>query len=152
MSEIEFKIEEISDLFTRHMGNITKMVSKGLESGAVYVRLGREKRTNEQNAKQWPMLQDICRHLPKWPRADGTMCDMTPEKYKDMLTASLFGTEFCLNANQSGVVAFGVKTSKMNKEIFSQLIEFYYAFGTEKGVQWSEKALEIYDQYKEAKQ
>ena len=152
MSEIEFKIEEISDLFTRHMGNITKMVSKGLESGAVYVRLGREKRTNEQNAKQWPMLQDICRHLPKWPRADGTMCDMTQEKYKDMLTASLFGTEYCLSADQAVVVAFGVKTSRLNKNEFSKLIEFYYSFGTNKGVQWSEKALEIYDQYKEAKQ
>lgn len=125
------------------------MINRGLRGGAVIVSLGREKRSNDQNAKQWPMLEDICKKLPEWPRADGTLCKMTPQKYKDMLTASLFGTEFCLSADQRSVVAFGVRTSKLSKPLFSQLIEFYYSFGAQHDVEWSEPSIKVFDEYPE---
>ena len=141
----------IRDSFSvgRILKGVAELIIKGLGAGPVVLKLERETRTNEQNAKQWPMLQDICRTKPMWPKPDGSMCKMTPTKYKDMLTASLYGTEFCLNADQSGVVCFGLRTSQMNKKTFSELIEFYYSFGAQIGVEWSEPSLKVYEEYKE---
>jgi hypothetical protein len=50
-----------------------------------------------------------------------------------------------------GFVALGVRTSKMSKAEFSEYIEAIYAFGSERSVTWSEKALEVYETYREAK-
>ena len=49
-----------------------------------------------------------------------------------------------------GFVGLSGRSSRLNKEDFSQLIEVIYAFGSERNVAWSEPSLQTYSKYKEA--
>lgn len=121
------------------------MLSKALKDKPVVITLTREKRSNAQNSKMWPMLEDIVRYIPKW---HGNT--MSKEDWKDVLTAAVKGQNLVPNVDGNGFVALGERTSEYSKEQMSDLIEYMYCFGTERDVKWSEKALEIYNEYKEA--
>lgn len=127
---------------------IQEMVIKGLQAGPVVLTLGREKRSLDQNSKLWPMLSDISRQV-QWP-VDGRIDYLTREDWKDILTAGLDKHQRVAPGIDGGFVMLGRRTSKMKKKQFSELIEFIYWFGSEKGVQWSERALKSYEQYREA--
>lgn len=129
-------------------GTIEEMVIKGLKAGPVVLSLGREKRSLDQNSKLWPMLSDIARQV-QWP-VNGRLDYLAPEDWKDVLTAGLDKHQRVAAGVDGGFVMLGRRTSKMNKKQFSELIEFIYWFGSEQGVQWSERALATYEQYKEA--
>jgi hypothetical protein len=103
-----------------------------------------ETRTVSQNKKLWPMLDDIRRHIPIWYDYP-----MQTEDYKDLITA-LWRKQTIIPDGEGGMVALGVRTSKLYKKDFADLIEYIYAFGTLKGVKWSEPALKAYEQYREA--
>ena len=49
-----------------------------------------------------------------------------------------------------GFVGLSKRSSRLNKEEFSQLIEVIYAFGAERNVAWAEPVITNYDKYKEA--
>ena len=49
------------------------------------------------------------------------------------------------------VVNLGLSTSGLNKAEFSELIEYIYALGAGWGIKWSDPALSIFDEYREAK-
>jgi len=89
-------------------------------------------RTLEQNAKMWPMLQDIARQV--------CWCEfwMTDEEWKDFFTAILKGQKIVPNMDKSGFIAVGGRTSQMGKKEFIDLIDLMYAFGAEHDVRWSE--------------
>ncbi len=123
---------------------VASMLDKGLIKPVV-ITLSREKRSNKQNAKMWPMLDDIVKYIPTWQGRK-----MSTHDYKDVLTASIKGQDVVPNVDGTGLVALGERTSGYSKEEFSELIEYMYWFGTERGVKWSEKALEIYQEYREA--
>ncbi|MGJ8515082.1 recombination protein NinB [Carnimonas bestiolae] len=129
-------------------GNIEEMVIKGLRAGPVVLTLGRENRSLDQNAKLWPMLSDIARQV-QWP-INGRLDYLTREDWKDILTAGLDKHQRVAAGIDGGFVILGRRTSKMKKKQFSELIEFIYWFGSEKGVRWSERALQSYEQYREA--
>lgn len=100
-------------------------------------------RTLEQNAKLWPMLTDIAKQVVWYGKtydADG---------WKDILTGSLRKAEFVPNTEGTGFVAIGLRTSKMSRKQFSELIEFIYAFGASQDVCWSEKSEQAYQEYRE---
>jgi hypothetical protein len=122
-------------------------VSRGLSVGAVRVtlELEEENRTIEQNSKQWPMYNDLSKQA-EWY---GQM--LTPYDWKDLLSND-WQAQRIVPAISGGLCALGVRTSKMKKREMSELIELIYHFGTEKGVKWSEKALECYESYKENQQ
>ena len=108
---------------------------------SVVVSMRQETRTHEQNKKMWPMLTDISKHV-KWFGKE-----YKPEDWKDLFTAALRQQDI-VPGLEGGIVAFGHKTSLMDKQDFSDLIEYMYAFGSERNVQWSEPALKIYEQYR----
>jgi len=120
-------------------------VGTGLESGPVVVTLGRETRTPAQNDKLWPMLRDISKQCEWYGRT------YSEEDWKDLFTAVLKGQRTAPGL-EGGIVAFGVRTRKLPKDKFSDLIEYIYAFGSERNVHWSEQSLKIYEQYREAEQ
>lgn len=97
-------------------------------------------RTLDQNAKLWPMLDDLAKQVVWY----GEKLDR--EDWKDVLTASLKKYRV-VPGIEGGFVACGMHTSKMSKRDFSELIELIYAFGAEKNVVWSEKAKNAYDEY-----
>lgn len=122
---------------------ITQMINKALWRGAVEVVLQRPGRSLSQNSKLWPMLNDIQKQIDWYGH------QLTSEDWKDVFTAAL-RRQRAVPGIDGGFVALGMRTSKMEKKAFSELIELIYAFGCERNVTWSEPALSIYSTYKEA--
>jgi hypothetical protein len=95
-----------------------------------------ELRTIDQNKKLWAMLSDVASQIP-WP-VNGSMVLMASEDWKDVFTASLRKHNRVAMGIDGGFVILGMRTSKMKKQQFADLIEIIYAFGAERGVVWSE--------------
>jgi hypothetical protein len=141
--KIQFLIQTEADKRPK-MQQAWEMVNKGLEIGPVVVTLSRPNRTIEQNNKLWPMLTDIAKQVVWYGQK------YSKEDWKDMITSALIPDQRVAPGLNGGVVLLGMSTSRMNKKEFSDLIELINAFGAQQGVQWSEKALECYENYREA--
>lgn len=94
-------------------------------------------RNLEQNARLWAMLGDIAAQV-HWS-VNGRLEKLTPEEWKDILTASLYQEQRMAQGVRGGYVMLGRRTSKMTVRQMSELIEFLFAFGAEQGVVWSEE-------------
>lgn len=122
-----------------------QMIRQGLKRGDVVMRLGRKRRTLDQNAKLWPMLTDVARQV-EWIK-NGERCYMPPEEWKDLFTASLRQQAMAPGID-GGMVVLGLHTSRLNKHQFADLIEIIYAFGAERDVKWSEPAKRTFAEYR----
>lgn len=92
-------------------------------------------RSLEQNALMWELLGHLSKQLP-WP-VDGKMQLLTPDEWKDILTAGLKKSRVA-QGTDGGFVMLGSRTSKMSKKEMSELVELIYAFGAEHGVNFGE--------------
>jgi hypothetical protein len=90
-------------------------------------------RSLDANAAMWPILQAFSEQL-EWP-VNGVMGRMSPENWKDVLTAA-FRQEQVLIAQglNGGMVMLGQRTSKFKTREFSEWLEFIHAVAAEKGV------------------
>jgi hypothetical protein len=90
-------------------------------------------RSLEQNAALWALLTEFSERL-EWP-VNGAMVRMTPEEWKDVLTAA-FRQETARLAMglTGGVVMLGSRTSKMDKRTFSEFLDFAQAVAAERMV------------------
>jgi len=90
-------------------------------------------RNLDQNAAQWPILQAFSDQLV-WP-VNGRMETLTPEEWKDLLTAA-FKREAVRVAMglDGGMVMLGARTSKFGKKEFSDWLEFLHATAADRGV------------------
>lgn len=97
------------------------------------VQISEPTRSLDQNSAQWPILTAFSEQLA-WP-VNGQMVRMTPDEWKDVLTAA-FRSETARLAMglTGGVVMLGMRTSKMSKREFSEWLEFLHATATERGV------------------
>ncbi|MBF57717.1 MAG: hypothetical protein CME80_08365 [Halomonas sp.] len=131
------------------IARVSAAIGKGLERAPVEVALRHreDKRSVSQNKKLWLMLSDVAKQV-KWP-VNGAMALLPPEDWKDILSSGLDSEQRVAPGINGGFVMLGKRTSKMRKAEFAQLIELIYAFGSQNGVQWSEPALAIYDEYRE---
>lgn len=100
------------------------------------VTIAEKTRSLDQNAKLWPMLHDIAKQC-NWHGMK-----LKEEEWKDLLSAGLVQSKVVPNMEGNGFVILGQRTSKMTKSQFAALIELLYAFGTERGVAWSDPAPE----------
>lgn len=121
-------------------GQLYPFLQAVLQGGQRWVlTLKLETRTQAQNRLMWPLLTAFSQQL-KWP-VNGAMVEMTPEEWKDVLTAAFYGETMRLAMGlNGGVVMLGRRTSKFNKKQFSDWIEFLYATGADRGVdlpEWS---------------
>jgi hypothetical protein len=96
----------------------------------------KSKRSLEQNAKMWACLTDIA-HQVNWP-VDGKLQKLTPDDWKDILTAGLHKSQRVAQGVDGGFVMLGQRTSKMTVGDMVELIEFIQWFGADKGVRWSD--------------
>ncbi|MDV5356518.1 recombination protein NinB [Kosakonia cowanii] len=99
-------------------------------------------RTIEQNKKMWPLLKDLSDQVIWF----GNKYDS--DDWKDLITALVAKSkkqeQRMAPGLDGGVVMFGQRTSKMNVRQMVEVIEAIYWFGTQQGVQFSEKSrLEI---------
>lgn len=120
---------------------VTAILNKAIDAGAVYIEIGRDSdRTKAQNKKMWPMLTDIVRHIPKWYGYT-----MTEEDYKDMISAGWRSQALIPNEDNTGFIALGVRTSKLKKWEFCELIECLHFFASKHHVPLSDPALKVYE-------
>ncbi|SCC28491.1 recombination protein NinB [Gilliamella intestini] len=91
-------------------------------------------RTLEQNARMWATLTDISKQV-NWHGLT-----LTPEEWKHVFTATLKGQKTVPNLDGTGFIVLGQSTRRMSKKELSDLLELAYAFGAEKGVNWSEQS------------
>jgi hypothetical protein len=90
-------------------------------------------RSADQNAAMWPILDAFSEQLV-WP-VNGAMVKLSPEEWKDVLTAAFQGSHVRLAMGLSGgVVMLGLRTSKMGKRQFSEFLEFLHATAVDRGV------------------
>ena len=141
MSEVIFSVDNknVSSMIQQ----IVQMINKGLFIGPVEVVLRRKARSLSQNKKLWPMLADIQKQV-NW--YDETL---DSEDWKTMFMSSLH-KQRAVPGLDGGFVGLSKRSSLLDKQGFSQLIELIYAFGSERNVAWSEPSLQTYDKYKEA--
>lgn len=88
-------------------------------------------RTLEQNARMWAMLADISRQV-EWDQGK-----MDPDEWKDFFTAHLRGNKLVRGMDGRGLVAIGMRTSRMTKREMGDLMELMSAFGAERGVKFT---------------
>lgn len=112
--------------------NVSRFAQEAAQG--VVVTFAEPTRNLEQNAAQWPILQAFADQLV-WP-VNGKMVKMTPEEWKDVLTAA-FRKETARLAMglDGGVVMLGQRTSKFTKPEFSQWLEFLHAIAADREVQ-----------------
>ena len=100
--------------------------------GAV-VRFAEAGRSLDQNAAMWPILQAFSDQL-EWP-VNGRMARLTPDEWKDLLSAAFQNEQARLAMGlNGGVVMLGMRTSRMTKRQFSEWLEFLHATAAERGV------------------
>jgi len=93
-----------------------------------------EKRSIGDNKKQWPILTAFANQV-QWP-VNGQMVYMTPENWKDVLTAA-FRKEvpkMAMAFDYSGVVMLGQRTREFKKEEWPEWMAFLKWAAAEKGV------------------
>lgn len=103
------------------------------EAPAGYVvSISEPKRSLDANARMWAMLADVSAQVEWYGKR------LTSEDWKHVFTASLRQLTVVPNLDGTGFVALGMSTSRMSKREMSDLMELIAAFGSERGVHWSE--------------
>jgi NinB protein. len=130
----------------------------------VVVNLTEPKRNSESNACMWAMLHDLEQQVvwkpARW-KGDrmveagcyvlrdgerdmpGIYKRLSDEDFKDVLSAAMRKRKFAGSVDtdgelDGGVVAIGMRTSKMTQRQMGDLIELIGVFGSKLGVQWTE--------------
>jgi hypothetical protein len=101
------------------------------------------RRTKDQNSKLWPMLGDIAAQV-EW---HGQY--LKDFEWKDIFTAALKRYR-AVPGIDGGIVLLGMRTSRMTRSEFSELVESIYAFGAERDVKWSEPAQKTIEEHRRA--
>lgn len=91
-------------------------------------------RTDAQNRMMHSILKDLSEQVEWFGKK------LTPDGWKNMLTGHLAGVDLVPNFDGTGFVSLtkGKPTSSMTKREISDLFELAWAFGSEKGVRWSQ--------------
>lgn len=97
----------------------------------VMVKVEPERRSLEQNSKLWPVLGDIAAQVEWYGQK------LADSEWKDVLTAAL-KRQKVVPGIDGGFVVLGSSTSRMSKSEMSELLELAMAFGTQRGVEWSD--------------
>ena len=92
------------------------------------------KRSNGQNRRMWSSLGDVSRQVDWYGER------LVDEDWKNMLTASLRKSKVVPGLDAGTLIPLGLSTKKMSKRELSDLQELIYAFGSERGVVWTDPA------------
>lgn len=85
-------------------------------------------RTLDQNAALWAKLQDISAQVVWYGKK------LSPDDWKDVLTASLRKARVVPTIDGDGFVPLGMRSSKMSKKEFGALLDLTDAFAAQQGV------------------
>lgn len=102
------------------------------------VEIRERTRSLDQNALMWELLSILASQV-QWP-INGKLETLTPDEWKDILSASLTQENRIAHGIRGGFVMIGKRTSKMSVRQMTDLIELIYAFAAEQGVVIHQKA------------
>lgn len=105
----------------------------------LHLEVRKETRSTASNRIMWSILTDIAAQV-EW-FVDGKTSKLKPEDWKHILSAGLKKHQRIAAGIDGGFVILGQRTSEMTQAEMSDLIELAYAFGADKGVQWSRTSL-----------
>jgi hypothetical protein len=99
------------------------------------VKISEPTRNLDQNAALWPLLEAFSEQK-QW-QVNGAMCQLSPEDWKDLLSASFRREQMRMTPliGGSGMVMLGVRTSKMTKSRFSEFLDYIGSVASDLGVQ-----------------
>jgi len=132
---------------------VAAMVGRGLDAGPVLVTLGRPARSQIQNEKFHAMISDIHHQGFRAYSAEGMKAVLVNQFALEMAeqgTPLTHPGETVWDWKHQSPVYVRPTTTKFTKSECAAFIEWLYATGTELGVTWSEKALAVYAEYREA--
>jgi len=150
--EVQRIIEQPDDLMPA-MQWAWDMAGRGLAGGPVVMRLGRQSKTRIQEEKYHAMINDIHRQCFRGYSAKGVKAVLVNQFAREMEEA---GTplakpgEKVWDWHSQEPVYVRPSTTDFRKSEAAQFIEFLFSVGAEYQVVWSEKALKVYAEYKEA--
>lgn len=119
-------------VLTNDRARVSAMDHIGNAPDGYQVTVEPPKRSTDQNSRLWAFLSDISEQVEWYGRK------LDSESWKHVFTASLKKQDVVPALDGKGFVVLGVSTSKMGKGEFSDLMELMTAFGSERGVKWSE--------------
>jgi len=96
------------------------------------VTIAEPTRSLEANALMWALLTDISN------QTDWHGIKLSPDEFKDLLSAGLVKSKVVPNIDGNGFVILGQRTSKMSRSKMSELVELIFAFGAQRGVVFSD--------------
>lgn len=123
------RVFRLADKFVRQ-----RAIEAVQEAPADYVvEIKERNRSLDQNAAQWPILEAFSRQLV-WP-VNGQMTTMSPEEWKDVLTAAFRNetSRLAMGLN-GGVVMLGMRTREMSKKQFSEWLDFLHHVAADREV------------------
>lgn len=95
------------------------------------------RRSLQANALMWVRLGELAQ------QTDWHGIKLTPEEFKDLLSAGLTKSKVVPNIEGTGFVILGQRTSQMTIQAMNDLITLIEAFGSGKGVKFSIDPREI---------
>lgn len=95
-------------------------------------------RTLDQNAKLWPMLRDIAKHM----KTKGI--DLEVDQWKFLFARKMPGRILVEFEGES--VTLPARTSNLKTDAFSDLLMTVQAYGDEQGVPWTGPALKGFEE------
>ena len=96
----------------------------------IVIREYKKHRSLQQNRLMWKLINEVSEKVIWYGEK------LTPENWKDVLTASL-KKQTVVPGIDGGFVVCGTSTSKMTVKELNELIELTIAFGTQQGVKFS---------------
>lgn len=129
---------------------VQHVVEKALADGAVQVTLGRPAKSRSMEAKYHAMISDIRQQCFRGYSAEGVKAVLVNQfalEMAEMGEPLANPGEKVWDWKTQEPVYVRPSTTKFRKSEASAFIEFLHSVGAEYGVQWSEKALAVYDQY-----
>ena len=102
------------------------------------------RRSLDANAAMWATLADVAAQVD-WPHTESgnwVIGRMDSDSWKAVLTAGFEAETRMAQGVAGGTVMVGARTSKFSKRRMGDFLTFVHAFGSERGVRWSDKALE----------
>lgn len=152
--EVKYRIDGLGSLRER-MVAVYQMVSKGLQAGPVEVVLRRPGRSLSQNAKFSVMISEIHFQAFRGYSVDGVKAVLVNQfslEMDEQGTPLKNPGERVWDWKTREPVYVRPTTTKFRKAEAAAFIEFLGATGAELGIQWSEPALAVFDEYREAKE
>lgn len=111
---------------------LDKAIANGSD-GSWWSMVITDTRTNEQNKKLWPMLQDVSQQVQWFGQT------LDKEDWKLVFLSALNReVRIVPNLENDGFVNLSTSSSKLSKAQFSDLIELIFKFGAERGVVWTD--------------